>query len=213
MKNQAGGAEESGETIAEAAGATCDQHNSNKSTGIGMATGCSLPSAELQTAHSNARINVCDFNLLHNYFLHMFESSEDTNVLKDKHKKNKKSKAKCPKSREKRPMEPLSSLYYSVPEIKISRNASWFAMFASVRRTCLEHQSRAATLLQVVYHTFTLCFCHFMSITHFFASRWLLLLPGKKEVSALSSKCKTPRTTRGPICLELLDSVSEPSLT
>ena len=151
MKNQVGRVEERGETVAEAAGATCDQHNSNKSGGtIGtMATGGCLPSAELQTAHSNARINVCDFNLLHNYFLHMFESSEDTNVLKDKHKKNKKSKAKCPKSREKRPMEPLSSLYYSVPEIKISRNASWFAMFASVRRTCLEHQSRAATLLQV----------------------------------------------------------------
>ena len=161
MKNQAG-VEESGETLAEAAGATCDQHNSNKSgSGIGMATGGCLPSAELQTAHSNARINVCDFNLLHNYFLHMFESSEDTNVLKDKHKKNKKSKAKCPKSREKRPMEPLSSLYYSVPEIKISRNASWFAMFASVRRTCLEHQSRAATLLQVVFDTFIICFCRF----------------------------------------------------
>ena len=164
MKNQAG-VEESGETLAEAAGATCDQHNSNKSGGIGMATGGCLPSAELQTAHSNARINVCDFNLLHNYFLHMFESSEDTNVLKDKHKKNKKSKAKCPKSREKRPMEPLSSLYYSVPEIKISRNASWFAMFASVRRTCLEHQSRAATLLQVLYISF--CpFHHFMSTNH-----------------------------------------------
>ena len=156
MKNQAG-VEESGETLA--AGATCDQHNSNKSAGTGMATGGCLPSAELQTAHSNARINVCDFNLLHNYFLHMFESSEDTNVLKDKHKKNKKSKAKCPKSREKRPMEPgLSSLYYSVPEIKISRNASWFAMFASVRRTCLEHQSRAATLLQVVSSFFFFLF-------------------------------------------------------
>ena len=151
MKNQVGRVEERGETVAEAGGATCDQHNSNKSGGtIGtMATGGCLPSAELQTAHSNARINVCDFNLLHNYFLHMFESSEDTNAVKDKHKKNKKSKAKCPKSREKRPIEPLSSLYYSVPEIKISRNASWFAMFASVRRTCLEHQSRAATLLQV----------------------------------------------------------------
>ena len=132
--------------IKQAAGSSCDQHNSNKGS---MA--CAVPSAELQTAHSNARINVCDFNLLHNYFLHMFESSEDTNVLKDKNKKNKKSKVKCSKSRgEKRQaLEPLSSLYCSVPEIKISRNASWFAMFASVRRTCLEHQSRAATLLQV----------------------------------------------------------------
>ena len=131
----------------QAAGASCDQHNSNKS-GM-MASGGAVASAELQTAHSNARINVCDFNLLHNYFLHMFESSEDTNVIKDKNKKNKKSKAKCSKSREKRPLEPLSSLFCSVPEIKISRNASWFAMFASVRRTCLEHQSRAANLLQV----------------------------------------------------------------
>jgi E3 ubiquitin-protein ligase MYCBP2 len=160
MKNQAG--VEEAETCAEvrpsasylidnkvpqAAGSSCDQHNCNKAGG-GMASGSLLPSAELQTAHSNARINVCDFNLLHNYFLHMFESSEDTNVLKDKNKKNKK-KAKCSKSREKRPLEPLSSLYCSVPEIKISRNASWFAMFASVRRTCLEHQSRAASLLQV----------------------------------------------------------------
>ena len=210
MKNQAG-VEESGETLA--AGATCDQHNSNKSAGTGMATGGCLPSAELQTAHSNARINVCDFNLLHNYFLHMFESSEDTNVLKDKHKKNKKLKAKCPKSREKRPMEPLSSLYYSVPEIKISRNASWFAMFASVRRTCLEHQSRAATLLQVVYYTFALCFCHFMSITHIFASRWLLLLPGKKEGIAPSSKRKTPQTTPAPTCLASLDLASALFLT
>ena len=31
----------------------------------------------LQTAHSNAGFNVCDYNLLHNYFLHMFENSED----------------------------------------------------------------------------------------------------------------------------------------
>ena len=79
MKNQVGRVEERGETVAEAGGATCDQHNSNKSGGtIGtMATGGCLPSAELQTAHSNARINVCDFNLLHNYFLHMFEKSED----------------------------------------------------------------------------------------------------------------------------------------
>ena len=144
MKNQVG---EEVETCVEGAGgASCDQHNSNKGS---MAVGGGMASAELQTAHSNARINVCDFNLLHNYFLHMFESSEETNPVKDKSKKNKKSK-KCSKSREKRPLEPLSSMYYSVPEIKISRNASWFAMFASVRRTCLEHQSRAATLLQVL---------------------------------------------------------------
>ena len=143
MKNQVG---EEVETCVESAGASCDQHNSNKSS---MAVGGGMASAELQTAHSNARINVCDFNLLHNYFLHMFESSEETNPVKDKSKKSKKSK-KCSKSREKRPLEPLSSMYYSVPEIKISRNASWFAMFASVRKTCLEHQSRAATLLQVI---------------------------------------------------------------
>ncbi len=37
-----------------------------------------MGSTELQTAHSNARINVCDYNLLHNYFLHMFEKSEET---------------------------------------------------------------------------------------------------------------------------------------
>ena len=45
-------------------------------------------------------------------------------------------------------LEPLSGMQ-TVPEIKINRNASWFAMFASVRLTCLEHQSRAATILQV----------------------------------------------------------------
>ena len=107
--------------------------------------------AEIQTAHSNARVNVCDFNLLHNYFLHMFESSEETNPVKEKTKKNKKVK-KCSKNKDKRAdIEPLSAIQpqTSVPEIKINRNASWFAMFASVRKTCLEHQSRAATILQV----------------------------------------------------------------
>ena len=139
MKNQVG-AKEVETCIKGAGGATCDQHNSNKAG--------SMATAELQTAHSNARVNVCDFNLLHNYFLHMFETSEETNPVKEKTKKNKKSK-KCSKSKDKRALEPLSGLNTSVPEIKINRNASWFAMFASVRRTCLEHQSRAATLLQV----------------------------------------------------------------
>ena len=120
-----------------------DQHNnSNKS----MASAAAMASAELQTAHSNARINVCDFNLLHNYFLHMFETSEETNPVKEKIKKSKKKKSS--KSKDKRALEPLSGMQ-TVPEIKINRNASWFAMFASVRRTCLEHQSRAATILQV----------------------------------------------------------------
>ena len=32
---------------------------------------------ELQTAHSNARMDVCDYNILHNYFLNMFENSEN----------------------------------------------------------------------------------------------------------------------------------------
>ena len=140
MKNQVG-AKEVETCLKGAGGASCDQHNSNK-------TGSSMASAELQTAHSNARVNVCDYNLLHNYFLHMFETSEETNPVKEKTKKNKKSK-KCSKSKDKRSLEPLSGLNSSVPEIKINRNASWFAMFASVRRTCLEHQSRAATLLQV----------------------------------------------------------------
>ena len=141
MKNQVA-AKEVETCLKGAGGASCDQHNSNK-------TGSSMASAELQTAHSNARVNVCDYNLLHNYFLHMFETSEETNPVKEKTKKNKKSK-KCPGGRkDKRPLEPLSGLNSSVPEIKINRNASWFAMFASVRRTCLEHQSRAATLLQV----------------------------------------------------------------
>ena len=89
MKNQVG---EEVETCVESAGASCDQHNSNKSS---MAVGGGMAMVgELQTAHSNARINVCDFNLLHNYFLHMFESSEETNPVKDKSKKSKKSK-KC----------------------------------------------------------------------------------------------------------------------
>ena len=141
MKNQVA-AKEVETCLKGAGGASCDQHNSNK-------PGSSMASAELQTAHSNARVNVCDYNLLHNYFLHMFETSEETNPVKEKTKKNKKSK-KCPGGRkDKRTLEPLSGLNSSVPEIKINRNASWFAMFASVRRTCLEHQSRAATLLQV----------------------------------------------------------------
>ena len=140
MKNQVA-AKEVETCLKGAGGAGCDQHNSNK-------TGSSMATAELQTAHSNARVNVCDYNLLHNYFLHMFETSEETNPVKEKTKKNKKSK-KCSKSKDKRSLEPLSCLNTSVPEIKINRNASWFAMFASVRRTCLEHQSRAATLLQV----------------------------------------------------------------
>ena len=148
MKNQVG--VEEGGAGARGRGTSCDQHNSNK-PGT-MAGGSGLASAELQTAHSNARINVCDFNLLHNYFLHMFESSEETHPVKEKTKKSKKSK-KCSKSKDKRALEPLSGLQTSVPEIKIHRNASWFAMFASVRRTCLEHQSRAATILQVRIHT------------------------------------------------------------
>ena len=143
MKNQVG---KEVETCIKGAGPTQDHHNSNK-TG-NMAGTTSLATAELQTAHSNARVNVCDFNLLHNYFLHMFETSEETNSVKGQAKKNKKSK-KCSKSKDKRALEPLSGLNSSVPEIKINRNASWFAMFASVRRTCLEHQSRAATMLQV----------------------------------------------------------------
>ena len=146
MKNQVG--VEEGELVQGACGGTaCDQHNSNKAA---MASSGPLASAEIQTAHSNARINVCDFNILHNYFLHMFETSEDTNSVKEKSKKSKKSK-KCSKSKDKRAIEPLTTIQPSVPEIKINRNASWFAMFASVRKTCLEHQSRAATILQVRY--------------------------------------------------------------
>ena len=149
MKNQA--VEEGGARVkGGAVGASCDQHNSNKAVSS-LAVGGSIASAEIQTAHSNARINVCDFNLLHNYFLHMFETSEETNTIKDKSKKNKKSK-KLSKLNEKQAFEPLPSLCCSVPEIKINRNASWFAMFASVRQTCLEHQSRAASLLQVSPH-------------------------------------------------------------
>ena len=84
MKNQVG---EEVETCVESAGASCDQHNSNKSS---MAVGGGMAMVgELQTAHSNARINVCDFNLLHNYFLHMFESSEETNPVKEKAKRAK----------------------------------------------------------------------------------------------------------------------------
>ena len=139
MKNQVG-AEVEAESLK-----VKDQHNSNKAGS--MASAAAMASAELQTAHSNARINVCDFNLLHNYFLHMFETSEETNPVKEKIKKSKKSK-KSSKSKDKRALEPLSGMQ-TVPEIKINRNASWFAMFASVRRTCLEHQSRAATILQV----------------------------------------------------------------
>ena len=124
-----------------------DQHNNSNKAG-NMASAAAMASAELQTAHSNARINVCDFNLLHNYFLHMFETSEETNPVKEKIKKSKKKKSS--KSKDKRALEPLSGMQ-TVPEIKINRNASWFAMFASVRRTCLEHQSRAATILQVCH--------------------------------------------------------------
>ena len=147
MKNQVG--VEEGESLVKRSD-RCDQHNSNKPSASGVSS-MAVASAELQTAHSNARINVCDFNLLHNYFLHMYETSEETNPVKEKAKKNKKSK-KCSKSKDKRAIEPLSALQQtSVPEIKINRNASWFAMFASVRKTCLEHQSRAATFLQVRY--------------------------------------------------------------
>ena len=150
MKNQVGGGEE---VVKDPrGGSSCDHHNSNSKPGA-MASGAAFANAELQTAHSNARINVCDFNLLHNYFLHMFETSEETNPVKEKTKKSKKSK-KCSKSKDKRAtIEPLSALQPSVPEIKINRNASWFAMFASVRRTCLEHQYRAATFLQVRQHS------------------------------------------------------------
>ena len=140
MKNQQAGAEVEVKVK--------DQHNSNKAGS--MASASAMASAELQTAHSNARINVCDFNLLHNYFLHMFETSEETNPVKEKIKKSKKKKSS--KSKDKRALEPLSGMH-TVPEIKINRNASWFAMFASVRRTCLEHQSRAATILQVSQNT------------------------------------------------------------
>ena len=142
MKNQVGVEED---LVQGACGGTaCDQHNSNKTSMMASSN------AEIQTAHSNARINVCDFNILHNYFLHMFETSEDTNSVKEKNKKSKKSK-KCSKSKDKRIIEPpLQGIQASVPEIKINRNASWFAMFASVRKTCLEHQSRAATILQVI---------------------------------------------------------------
>ena len=136
MKNQVGAEVDAGSLKVK------DQHNSNKAGSMASA----MASAELQTAHSNARINVCDFNLLHNYFLHMFETSEETNPVKEKIKKSKKKKSS--KSKDKRALEPLSGMQ-TVPEIKINRNASWFAMFASVRRTCLEHQSRAATILQV----------------------------------------------------------------
>ena len=67
MKNQVGAEVDAGSLKVK------DQHNSNKAGSMASA----MASAELQTAHSNARINVCDFNLLHNYFLHMFEKSED----------------------------------------------------------------------------------------------------------------------------------------
>ena len=148
MKNQLGAEVEAGSLVK-----VKDQHNSNKAGSIVSAA--AMASAELQTAHSNARINVCDFNLLHNYFLHMFETSEETNPVKEKIKKSKKKKSS--KSKDKRALEPLSGLQ-TVPEIKINRNASWFAMFASVRRTCLEHQSRAATILQVGEYKVNICY-------------------------------------------------------
>ena len=56
------------------------------------------------------------FLLFSSIFLFLFR--------KDKNKKCKKSR-KSSKSREKR-VEPLSSLYSAVPEIQISRNASWY---------------------------------------------------------------------------------------
>lgn len=44
-------------------------------------------------------------------------------------------------------------------------------------------------------------------------SRWLLLLPGKKEGIVLSSKRKTARTTPGPTCLASSDLASVLFLT
>merc|ERR1712098_728530 len=94
MKNQVGVEE------VEARGSGSDHHNSNSKSG--GTSGAMASGAEIQTAHSNARVNVCDFNLLHNYFLHMFETSEETNPVKEKTKKNKKKKKKKKKKIQKK---------------------------------------------------------------------------------------------------------------